>query len=142
MKRFRLFLFTFMLLLPFLVGAGILLAFEEDSAPDRYDANQNGVIERDEVLEALIDYIMERITREELIEVLDAYIFESSDPEPTPTPVPTPDSTPTPAPRQTVTSTPEAAPAEVTIIGHEALTELHSQATEGAMPGAPQELGA
>ena len=39
----------------------------------RYDANNNGVIERDEVIEAIIDYFAGRITRDEAIGLVILY---------------------------------------------------------------------
>ena len=39
----------------------------------RYDANDNGVIEREEVIAAIVDYFDDLITREEVIEVIVAY---------------------------------------------------------------------
>lgn len=40
---------------------------------NRYDANDDGVIQRDEVVEAVKDYFAEVITREEVIEVVKLY---------------------------------------------------------------------
>ena len=39
----------------------------------RYDANNNGAIERDEVIEAIIDYFAGRITRDEAIGLVILY---------------------------------------------------------------------
>ena len=40
---------------------------------NRYDANDNGAIERDEVISAIKDYFGDLITREETIEVIKLY---------------------------------------------------------------------
>ena len=40
---------------------------------NRYDANDNGAIERDEVITAIKDYFGDLITREETIEVIKLY---------------------------------------------------------------------
>ena len=39
----------------------------------RYDANENGVIDRGEVIAAIVDYFDERITRDETIAVIELY---------------------------------------------------------------------
>ena len=39
----------------------------------RYDANENGVIDRDEVIAAIVDYFDDRITRDETIAVIELY---------------------------------------------------------------------
>ena len=41
----------------------------------RYDANENGVIEKNEVIAAIIDYLDNRITKDELIAVIKLYLF-------------------------------------------------------------------
>ena len=59
----------------------------------RYDANDDGAIDRDETLDAIDDYLFydDRITRDEVLEIIGLYLF-SAPPTPTPTatPVPTP----------------------------------------------------
>ena len=59
----------------------------------RYDANDDGAIDRDEVLDAIDDYFDydDRITKEEVLDLIDLY-FSSA---PTATPSPSQDATPT-----------------------------------------------
>ena len=55
----------------------------------RYDANDDGAIDRDEVLDAIDDYFDydDRITKDEVLEIIGLYLFSAP---PTPTPVSTP----------------------------------------------------
>ena len=73
------------------------LPFCGDSLVDRYDTNGNKMIDKDEVINAINDYLFgdadEAISKAEVIRLINLYLFAT--PTPTPTMAPTP--TPTPA---------------------------------------------
>ncbi len=56
------------------VGAIIIVVIEVvEAVYDPYDANQNGEIERDEVIQAVQDYFAGRITRDQVIALVQQY---------------------------------------------------------------------
>ena len=52
------------------------------SLADRYDANDNGMVDKEEVIAAINDYLFpegdEALTKAEVIELINAYLFPSS----------------------------------------------------------------
>ena len=86
-----------------IVCVSVLVATTAANAePEDYDTNANGILEKNEVLAVIIDYFRDRISKDDVLEVLVLYFLSEASPEPTPTPVPT--STPTPMPEPTQTS--------------------------------------
>lgn len=70
------------------VGLVLGLAYtssEIEADTSDYDANGNGVFEKDEVLAVIVDYFRDRITKEEVLEVLILYFLSDAKPEPTST---------------------------------------------------------
>lgn len=73
----------------------------------RYDSNQNDHIEKDEALDAVLDYFAESITRNQAIQVSRLWYWDEAVSAPTPTPTATPIATLTPEPTIAVSPTPE-----------------------------------
>ena len=64
---------------------------QENSVGVRYDLNDNNRIDRDEVLAAITDYLFtDLITRDELLELIGLFLFDSPVTPPTPEPTPEP----------------------------------------------------
>ena len=83
-----------------IMAVSVFLAGQVVNAdPEDYDTNGNGILEKDEVLAVVIDYFRDRISKDDVLEVLVLYFLKSASPEPPPTPTPTP--TPTPVPTTT-----------------------------------------
>ena len=81
------------------------LPFCGDSLVDRYDTNGNKMIDKDEVINAINDYLFgdadEAISKAEVIRLINLYLFAPPTPTPTPIPTPTPAPTPKPFPERT-----------------------------------------
>ena len=56
------------------VSGAVGSALTEDDLFNRYDANGSGEIEREEAVAAVNDYFDDRITREQVIRVIQAYL--------------------------------------------------------------------
>ena len=54
-------------------GGSATLTYTITDLGIRYDANKNGLIERDEVISAIIDYFADRISLEEVVALIDLY---------------------------------------------------------------------
>ena len=79
-----------------IMAVSVFLAGQVVNAdPEDYDTNGNGILEKDEVLAVVIDYFRDRISKDDVLEVLVLYFLSSASPEPTPTPTPSPTPTPT-----------------------------------------------
>ena len=65
-----------------------------NAEPEDYDANANGIFEKNEVLAVIIDYFRGNVTKDEVLEILGLYFLGDTSPEPDPTPTPTPTATP------------------------------------------------
>ena len=76
------------------VGGAVTVTVASDPLVDRYDANNNGQIDRSEVIMAINDYLFgdegDTITRAEVIKLIDLYLFG-----PTPAPTAQPPGAPT-----------------------------------------------
>ena len=57
----------------------LAITFDDDALLDRYDTNNNDQIDKDEVIEAINDYLFgvgdEQLTKEQVIEIIDLYLF-------------------------------------------------------------------
>ena len=80
---------------------------------NQYDSNDNGAIEKNEIFDAIDDYFDydDRITKDEVLDLIDLYLSSPPTTTPTPSPVATPTPTPTATPTPVPTATPTATPA-------------------------------
>ena len=91
-----------------IVSVSVFLAGNAVNAePEDYDTNGNGILEKDEVLAVVIDYFRDRISKDDVLEVLALYFLSDASPKSTPIPVPTPTPTPTPTSSQEDVTAPE-----------------------------------
>ena len=97
------------------LGVGVAVSVSVVNAdPEDYDTNGNGILEKDEVLAVVIDYFRDRISKDDVLEVLVLYFLSSASPEPTPTPTQTATPTPTPTSVPEPTQTPTLSQEDVT----------------------------
>ena len=82
-----------------------------NAEPEDYDTNGNGILEKNEVLAVVIDYFRDRISKDDVLEVLILYFLSDATPVPTPTPIASPTSIPEPTP------TPRSSQEDVTAPG-------------------------
>ena len=113
-----------------IVGLLLLTAVVQADVPADYDANGNGVIEKDEAYQAVYDFLANKLSLEGALSVVAQYRADQERTAPTPTPSPSPVPTPTTAwwlRWSTPTPTPTAVPLQSPTITYTRINQISIQ---------------